>query len=86
MAFGELPKQKGGVAMTVQQHAPRLTRVGPATTIPAAAPLVLVAILLIAIVALVLYAVLQPTPLSGGELEILQKMQYLRETIPGGFI
>jgi hypothetical protein len=72
--------------MTVQQHAPRLTRVGPTPAIPAAVPLVLVAILLIAIVALVVYAVLQSTPLSGGELEVLQKLQHLRETIPGGFI
>ena len=73
--------------MTVQQqHAPRLTRVGPTPAVPAAAPLVLVAVLLIAIVALVVYAVLQPTPLSVGELEVLQKLQHLRETIPGGFI
>ncbi len=72
--------------MTVQQHAPRLTRAGPTPAIPAAAPLVLVAILLIAIVALVVYAVLQPASMSGGELEILEKMQRLRETIPGGFI
>ena len=72
--------------MTVEQHAPRLTRAGPTPAIPAAAPLVLVAILLIAIVALVVYAVLQPTPLSVGELEVLQKLQHLRETIPGGFI
>jgi hypothetical protein len=45
-----------------------------------------VAVLLIAVVALVVYVVLQPTPLSGGELEVLQKLQHLRETIPGGFI
>lgn len=72
--------------MTVQQQAPRLTRVGPTPAIPAAVPLVLVAVLLVAIVALVVYAVLQPTPLSVGELEILQKLQHLREAIPGGFI
>lgn len=72
--------------MTVQQHAPRLTRVGPTPVIPAAAPLILVALLLIAVVALVVYVVLQPTPLSGAELEVLQKLQHLRETIPGGFI
>jgi hypothetical protein len=72
--------------MTVQQHAPRLERVGPTLAIPGALLIAIAAVIVIALVAVVVWAVLQPAAVPAGELEMLEKLHLLRETIPGGFI
>jgi hypothetical protein len=70
--------------MTVQQHAPRLAHVGPHLAIPSALLIAIGAVIVVAIVAVGAWALLQPTAISAAELEMLRKLELLRETIPGG--
>jgi hypothetical protein len=74
--------------MTVQQHAPRLERVRPpAIAISNAVLIAIGALIIVALVAVGVWALVQPTAISAGELEALRKLEILRSTVGfGGFI
>jgi hypothetical protein len=76
--------------MTVQQHAPRLERVGPPRIAVSNAVLIAIgALIIVALVAVGVWALVQPAaiPISTGELEALRNLELLRSMVGfGGFI
>jgi hypothetical protein len=70
--------------MTVQQHAPRLVRFGPAFAIPTATLVIVGAIVLIVAAAIGTWLFVQPFAIPAGEMHMHDMLRHLRETIPGG--